>query len=67
MRFAEWLATSGMSQEAAAKALNITQGRVSQLVKGGWPGRDVASRIRAMTDGQVTADDFLPESSEAAS
>lgn len=59
MRFSDWLAASGMSQEAAARELDITQGRVSQLVKGGWPGRDVAAKIKELTGGQVTADDFL--------
>lgn len=65
MRFADWLASSGMSQEAAAKALKITQGRVSQLIKGGWPGREVAARIKELSDGQVTPDDFLTEQNVA--
>lgn len=53
-----------MSQEAAARELNITQGRVSQLVKGGWPGREVAAKIKELTGGQVTADDFLCEGTQ---
>lgn len=64
MRFADWLSSTGMSQEAAAKELCITQGRVSQLVKGGWPGRDLALKIKEMTKGQVSADDFLSESAQ---
>lgn len=61
MRFGDWLSKTGTSQEKAAEALGITQGRVSQLVLGGWPGREVMLRIRAFTKGEVTADDFLPE------
>ena len=65
MRFGEWLSKTGTSQDAAAKALGVTQGRISQLVLGGWPGRDLAANIRKLTKGEVTSDDFLPP--EAAS
>lgn len=60
MRFGEWLNKTGTSQDAAAKALGVTQGRISQLVLGGWPGRGLAKNIREFTKGDVTADDFLP-------
>jgi transcriptional regulator with XRE-family HTH domain len=60
MRFGDWLTKTGTSQDAAAKALGVTQGRVSQLVLGGWPGRDLAMRICQLTAGDVTANDFLP-------
>jgi DNA-binding transcriptional regulator YdaS (Cro superfamily) len=62
MRFGEWLSKTGTSQDAAAKALGVTQGRISQLVLGGWPGRKLAANIQELTKGDVTPGDFLPPS-----
>lgn len=61
MKFADHLAQRGLSQEAAAKELGITQGRVSQLVKGGRPGWKLTARIKDWSGGRVTPDDWLSD------
>jgi predicted XRE-type DNA-binding protein len=59
MRLADWLKETGMAQDTFAAAIGVTQGRVSQLVRGGWPSADLALKIAIVTDGKVTANDFM--------
>lgn len=59
MRLADWLKETGTAQDAFANAIGVTQGRISQLVRGGWPSADLALKIAAATDGKVTANDFM--------
>lgn len=56
MRLGAWLAEKGVTQDAFAEKIGVTQGRVSQIVKGALPSLDLARRIKAATDGDV---DFL--------
>lgn len=62
MRLADWLAEAGITQEAFAKLIDVTQGRVSQLVRGdsGSPSLSLAMRIEEATEGKVKPIDLLP-------
>lgn len=68
-RLTAWLSETGMKRGDFAKAIGVAPSYVTALCadKPAWPGRDVASRIREVTGGLVTADDFLAprESAEA--
>lgn len=62
MRLSEYLKREGIQQQALVGRLGLTKSRVSQLCgdEPGWPGKDVMIAIREFTNGEVTADDFLP-------
>lgn len=62
MRLSDWLAEAGITQDAFAKIIGVTQGRVSQLVRGerGSPSLSLATRIENATEGQVKPVDLLP-------
>lgn len=60
MRFADYLAQTGKSQEAAAGELGITQGRVSQLVLGAKPSWDLIVKVRDWSGNEVMPNDWLP-------
>lgn len=60
MTLAEYLKDTGLKQEDFAKLAGISQPHVSRLLKGRtWPQRALLERIREVTEGKVTADDFL--------
>jgi 3,4-dihydroxy 2-butanone 4-phosphate synthase/GTP cyclohydrolase II len=58
MKLSDWLINKGVTQAELASALGITQGRVSQLVKGDVPSLDLAVRIERITKGKVRAGDL---------
>jgi transcriptional regulator with XRE-family HTH domain len=58
MRLADWLEQSGKTQEYLASVVGVTQGRISQLLKGDAPSMKLARKIAHATDGAVTANDF---------
>lgn len=65
MQLADWLRQTKTTQTDLAKAVGATQGRISQLLNGGMPSFALARRIAEVTDGQVTANDFLhPEAAQ---
>lgn len=57
-----WLEATGTKRGEFAKAIGVSPAYVTLLCSESpsWPGRDVAARIRDVTGGVVTADDFLP-------
>lgn len=60
MRLAEYLDSKGIKRGEFAEAIGVTGGWITQLCDGsGWPSREVAEKIAAKTDGDVTANDFL--------
>lgn len=59
MQLARYLDENKITQGVFADQIGVTQGRVSQLVRGAWLSRDLAAKIKAATNGAVTADDFL--------
>lgn len=58
MRLADYLSQTATTQEAFAKAVGTTQGRISQILKGGEPSLKLARRIKDATKGAV---DFLAQ------
>jgi len=58
MDLSKWLAMTGTTQNDLAGLLGITQGRVSQLIKGAAPSFDLAMNIAEVTKGKVRAEDF---------
>jgi DNA-binding transcriptional regulator YdaS (Cro superfamily) len=56
-----------MTRSAFAEAIGVSPSYVTLLCSGEhvWPGREVAGRIRDVTSGRVTADDFLPPQSSS--
>lgn len=60
MRLTEWFsAQPGLTQDALAKSLGVTQGRIAQLLGGDLPSMQLAIRIKEHTAGAVTPNDFL--------
>lgn len=60
MKLAEYLDLHDIRRGEFARLIGVSGGRVTQLCDGsGWPSRDVAERISAVTEGVVTANDFL--------
>jgi transcriptional regulator with XRE-family HTH domain len=66
MTLAEWIELRGMARSAVAEALGVSPAYVTNLCspQANWPGRDLMVRIRDMTGGDVTANDFLPPVSD---
>jgi 3,4-dihydroxy 2-butanone 4-phosphate synthase/GTP cyclohydrolase II len=60
MRLAEYLDLKGIKRGEFAEAIGVSGGWITQLCDGsGWPSREVAEKIAAATEGDVTANDFL--------
>ncbi|MGE0575415.1 MAG: helix-turn-helix domain-containing protein [Reyranella sp.] len=69
MKLDTYLAEEGLTETRFAALVGISQPHVNRLRAGkAWPARDLVERIRAVTGGKVTADDFLtsPAQPEAA-
>ena len=62
MRLEAYMLKHNLGDEAMADLLGIDRSTVNRLrrseAKPSWP---LAAKIRAATNGKVTADDFLPE------
>lgn len=71
MRFADWFRQQeGLTQEALAQRLGVTQGRIAQIIAGEMPSMRLAARISEITEGKVMPNDFLrlpPATERAAS
>jgi len=66
MTLSDYLAQSGLSQAEFARAIETSQPTVSRYITGlRMPRRDHLRRIREVTGGAVTANDFV-EIAEAA-
>ncbi len=61
MTLSQWLAETGTTQMELAGALGITQGRVSQLIKGAPPSFDLAVKISQVTKNKVRATEFFED------
>jgi 3,4-dihydroxy 2-butanone 4-phosphate synthase / GTP cyclohydrolase II len=60
MKLSEYLDLRDIRRGEFARLIGVSGGRVTQLCDGsGWPSRDVAEKIAAVTSGDVTANDFL--------
>ncbi|MCB1377405.1 MAG: 3,4-dihydroxy-2-butanone-4-phosphate synthase [Alphaproteobacteria bacterium] len=58
MKLAEWLNNSRTSQSELARRIGVTQGRISQLVKGALPSLELAMKIAAATGNRVRPEEF---------
>jgi hypothetical protein len=63
-RLNDWLEKTGTKRADFAKAIGVVPSYITLLCSDepAWPGRDIATKIRDVTGGAVTADDFLPPS-----
>ena len=61
-KLAAWLETADIKRKDFAERIGVAPSYVTLLCSEApaWPGRDVAARIKEVTGGAVTADDFLP-------
>lgn len=68
-RLNDWLKKTGMRRGDFAKAIGVVPSYVTLLCseEPAWPGRDIAAKIREVTKGAITANDFLPSKTRAAS
>jgi len=67
MTFLDWIERSGMRAARVAELLGISAGHLHDLTHGRtWPSRDIALRIRTLTHGEVTPNDFLPPMRQSA-
>jgi 3,4-dihydroxy 2-butanone 4-phosphate synthase/GTP cyclohydrolase II len=58
MKLPDWLDKTSTSQSALAKAIGVSQGRVSQLIAGASPSLDLALKIATFTNNSVRPEDF---------
>lgn len=58
MKLPDWLDKTSTSQSALAKAIGVSQGRVSQLIAGAPPSLDLALKIATFTNNAVRPEDF---------
>lgn len=59
MRFSDWFEQqAGLTQEAFARTVGVTQGRIAQLINGELPSMKLALAIERATSGAVTPNDF---------
>ncbi len=67
-RLNEWLTATNTKRTDFAKAIGVVPSYVTLLCsdKPAWPGRDIATKIRDVTEGAVTPDDFLPPKTASA-
>lgn len=66
MRFSDWFAAQpGLTQEAFARRVGVTQGRIAQVLDGDLPSFKLALAIEAETAGSVTPNDFARPREEA--
>ena len=60
MKLAEYLKSRRIKRNQFAHSIGVTNGWITALCDGtGWPSREVAERIAAVTEGAVTPNDFL--------
>lgn len=68
MQFSVWFAAQeDLTQQAFAKRVGVTQGRIAQLLSGALPSMALAARIQKATKGDVTPNDFMPSHERRAS
>jgi 3,4-dihydroxy 2-butanone 4-phosphate synthase/GTP cyclohydrolase II len=58
MKLPDWLDKTSTSQSALAKAIGVSQGRISQLIAGASPSLDLALKIATFTNSAVRPEDF---------
>lgn len=65
MTLDQYLTATGISEATFGRLIDLSQPHVHRLRTGeSWPSRDTALRIREVTSGAVSANDFLPPPEE---
>jgi 3,4-dihydroxy 2-butanone 4-phosphate synthase/GTP cyclohydrolase II len=66
MKLAEYIEARGVKRIDFAKAIGVTPGYITSLCNGAcWPSREIVQRIKKVTRGAVTANDFMSEGARA--
>jgi len=60
MHLSDWISQQGLTQREFADRVDVTQGRIAQLLFGDTPSWALALRIRNETQGQVALEDWVP-------
>lgn len=61
MTLPEWIAETGISVAEAARRFGVAHSTVARWCSGElFPARSSLTEIRRITDGKVSADDFMP-------
>lgn len=60
MRLGKYLEQTGQTQQAFAQKVGLTQGRISQIIRGGTNDATTARAIERATDGAVTIAELIP-------
>ena len=64
MRLSDYLAEEKISKAEFARQIGRSPGLITQLLSGAWLSPETAKRIRDVTGGRVTADDFVNGAAE---
>lgn len=60
MNLKDWRKQNGLSMERAAEILDLSQSTISRIEAGKqWPDKATVLKIVELTDGLVTANDFV--------
>jgi len=60
MTLNEYLTESNLKEADFGRLVGLSQSAINRLRRGeSWPPADTAAKIRAATDGKVTANDFM--------
>lgn len=63
----EYRESKGLSQEALAKSVGVRKAAISRIELGRrTPSMGLVARLVAVSDGDLSADDFLPSEAEPA-
>lgn len=65
MNLAKYLAENGIKPAAFSREINVSRAAVSRYVSGRVPKGEILQRIRTVTKGKVTPNDFLPQAEAA--
>lgn len=65
MRLEIYLEQTRQTQDAFARKVGLTQGRISQIIRGGTNDAKTARTIERATGGQVSLAELLPPETEA--
>lgn len=65
MKIDEWMTSAGLSDDALSELIKVDRATVSRIRRGlNRPSWELAAKLKAVSGGLVTADDFLPVTTE---
>lgn len=64
MKLSEWMSWKGLTDEQLAGTVSVDRVTISRIRRGtNRPSWELAARLKEISDGAVTADDFLERAS----